>query len=165
MGNRNNGGPYRGSESIHPFEEACCWPECHAEIGAVDGPLCERHLTKAFRIYRLSYLFALEHRPSYLLTEPYERRTGRPYPLPVRETPGLVYFVRFRDRVKIGFTTNLAQRMVDIPHDEILGTVAGTMEDEKRCHIAFAHLREQGEWFRIEPDLLAFITDVTSKAA
>lgn len=146
-------------------EAECVWPGCEAETGPVHAPLCTRHLTKAFRIYRTSYLFALEHKPDYLLREPWERQTGMKMPDPVRQTPGLVYFIRFGGLVKIGFTTDLKQRMREVPNEEILGTVPGTMEDEKRCHTAFAHLRVKGEWFRPEPDLMAFIADVTATAA
>lgn len=32
--------------------------------------------------------------------------------------------------------------------------------EEARLHERFAHLREHGEWFRPEPDLLAFIADL-----
>lgn len=71
-------------------------------------------------------------------------------------TLGEVYFVRFRDRIKIGWTTELARRLKAIPHDEVLAVVPGSMGDERRCHAAFAHLREQGEWFRAESDLIAF---------
>lgn len=73
---------------------------------------------------------------------------------------GFVYFLRFHERVKIGFTTDIRGRFKAIPHDEVLGWVPGTRLDERRCHEAFAHLRETGEWFRAEPDLLGFIAGV-----
>lgn len=80
-----------------------------------------------------------------------------------QRTPrGLVYFVRFGDRVKIGFTTNLTQRMAVIPHDEILATQPGSLQDEARCHAAFAADRLIGEWFKATPDLLAFAAAVDS---
>lgn len=78
---------------------------------------------------------------------------------------GLVYFVRLGNRVKIGFTTNLAARMAAIPHEEILGVMPGSLRDEKRCHAAFAHLRTTGEWFEDAPDLRAFIADIAASTA
>lgn len=164
MGNRNNPGPYRGSNSIKPFTETCCWPDCLSEIGEVDAPLCTRHLTKAYRIYRTSHLWMLDHAEDHALSGALER-AGKPPMKRLRRTDGLVYFIRFGGLIKIGWTSDLQQRMASVPNEEILGTVPGTMDDEKRCHVAFAHLRVKGEWFRPEPDLLAFITDVTVKAA
>ena len=52
-----------------------------------------------------------------------------------------------------------------IPHDDILGFLPGTRLNERQCHTAFAHLREQGEWFRPEADLLAFIADLNLAVA
>jgi hypothetical protein len=78
---------------------------------------------------------------------------------------GLVYFIRLGNRIKIGFTTNLALRMEQLPHEEILGVMPGFMRDEKRCHKAFAHLRRAGEWFEDAPELRAFIADVATAAA
>lgn len=78
---------------------------------------------------------------------------------------GTVYFIRFRDMVKIGVTYDLTRRLKELPHDEILGTIPGTPRDEARCHAAFAHLRHTGEWFRDAPELRQFIADVTASAA
>ncbi len=99
--------------------------------------------------------------------DPHSGREVKPPPSKRQPRPktGEIYFARLSDLIKIGFTTNLAERMKDIPHEALLGTKPGTMEDERRCHAAFNHLRVKGEWFRAEPELLAFITDVTSKAA
>jgi uncharacterized Zn finger protein len=58
-----------------------------------------------------------------------------------------VYYLRFGDRVKIGTTTNLALRLVAIPHDELLATEPGSLALEKQRHEQFAHLRVRGEWF------------------
>jgi hypothetical protein len=144
-----------------PFADMCAWPECDGEIGEVDAPLCTRHLTKAYRIYRTSHLWAFDHATDHAMSAALER-TGRPKLKRARQTDGVVYFVRFGGLVKIGWTSNLKRRMSDVPNEEILGTTAGTMEDEKRCHAAFAHLRVKGEWFTPEPDLMAFISDVTA---
>ena len=37
--------------------------------------------------------------------------------------------------------------------------------EKRRCHAAFAHLRDKGEWFRMEPDLVEFIDDLRRQAA
>lgn len=118
-------------------------------------PMCLEHLLRAWRIVQNSRPWLFESDTPAVPPEP-APRSGV-------DTPGLVYFLRFGDRIKIGFTTNLAERLKAIPHDELLHTEAGTMREEKRCHAAFGHLRETGEWFRAEPDLLAFIIDLRDR--
>lgn len=70
---------------------------------------------------------------------------------------GVVYYIRFGDRVKIGYTTNLRQRLHNLPHDEVLATEIGTMADERARHRMFADLRVTGEWFRYEEPLISHI--------
>lgn len=74
-----------------------------------------------------------------------------------KEKLGLVYFIRFADRIKIGYTTDLPTRMKTVPHDEILALVPGTMADEKTLHRKFNSLRITGEWFANDPRLTDFI--------
>lgn len=68
-----------------------------------------------------------------------------------------MYFIRFRDRIKIGHSIDVRDRLRAIPVDQVLAVMPGTRLDERRCHAAFADLRVQGEWFRAEPRLLEFI--------
>lgn len=137
------------------FGSMCCWPNCDKPGELEDIPLCLRHLTKAWRTFDQTYMSLLRMRSERAGEVETRERIKR------RDERGVVYFIRFGDRVKIGFTTNLAGRLADLPHDEVLGTVPGAMADERRCHAAFAHLRVTGEWFRAEPELLSFIEDVT----
>lgn len=85
----------------------------------------------------------------------YRTRDAAVCQIKATDNPGpgeLVYYVRFGDRVKIGYTSNLANRMQAIPHDEILATESGTFAVEKARHIQFAELRITGEWFQyVEP--------------
>ena len=74
--------------------------------------------------------------------------------------PSLVYYLRFGDRVKIGFTTNLSERLKSIPHDEVLATEAGPMRVERERHAEFADLRVIGEWFRYEEPLISHIASL-----
>lgn len=71
--------------------------------------------------------------------------------------PGLVYFVQFGDRIKIGYTTNLDRRMEAVPNDKILALVAGSMADERKYHAKFDDIRITGEWFANDPRLTDFI--------
>lgn len=64
----------------------------------------------------------------------------------------VVYYMRFADRVKIGYSTNLAKRLRHVPNDELLATEPGTMKTEAARHEQFSELRITGEWFQyVEP--------------
>jgi hypothetical protein len=70
---------------------------------------------------------------------------------------GYVYFIRFSDRIKIGYTDDPHRRLKNLPHDEILALVPGTMSTEKKYHNMFKDLRLTGEWFASHRRLLDFI--------
>lgn len=132
---------------------SCCWPDCFAPTLDQALPLCSHHV-----------LIVAKHTRDILAGA--AKDPAKVAAAGLRASPdGSVYFIRFRDLVKIGYTTNLPRRMASLPHDEVLHVEPGTMADEKRCHLAFAHLRGRGEWFRAEPDLLGFIDDLRTQAA
>ena len=77
-------------------------------------------------------------------------------------TRGFIYFISmYGGYVKIGYTTNIDRRFEEIgahmPGMRLLGHTRGTMAMEKKLHQRFAHLRERGEWFKLAPELRAFI--------
>jgi len=82
---------------------------------------------------------------------PGSSRTPRPW--------GTVYFLRRRDEaVKIGYTSNLRQRMATLEKEhgplEVVGTIPGDTPVEHRCHDIFAsHRLFGGEWFRWRDDM------------
>jgi T5orf172 domain len=76
----------------------------------------------------------------------------------------VIYFVKHVSEplVKIGTTTCLTMRLVQLARDvgkspTVLGICAGSYADEVAIHQRFSHLREVGEWFRPDPELLAFV--------
>ncbi|MFE4952368.1 GIY-YIG nuclease family protein [Leifsonia sp. NPDC056665] len=70
----------------------------------------------------------------------------------------VVYYLRYRDRIKIGTTANPAQRFASLPHDEVLAFERGDRTLEHRRHIEFAALRIPGtEWFETDAGLLAHV--------
>jgi Meiotically up-regulated gene 113 len=80
-----------------------------------------------------------------------------------------VYFVRAGDRIKIGRAVDPAQRFrgLQVAHPEELSlvlTIPAHAELERAIHARFEHLQERGEWFRLEPDLVAFIEAVQQGA-
>ena len=59
--------------------------------------------------------------PSGWLCAVCEWRVGEPPPeSPVVSRVDVVYYLRYRDRIKIGTTANPAQRFAALPHDEVL---------------------------------------------
>lgn len=69
----------------------------------------------------------------------------------------VVYAIAAGDSVKIGYTTNLEQRMKAIqstcPHPIVcLGTAPGGQLLERALHRQFARHRVYGEWFDLPPD-------------
>lgn len=71
----------------------------------------------------------------------------------------LVYYVAFGDRIKIGTTTDLNQRLQSIPHDELLAFERGGRALERKRHRQFAAdlVPGQREWFHRSPELVAHI--------
>ena len=81
-------------------------------------------------------------------------------PDPELPTPRIdvVYYLRWRDRVKIGTTRNPRQRLAVIVHEELLAFERGDRARERERHLQFAALRLGGEWFDADPALLAHAT-------
>ncbi|ANJ25461.1 GIY-YIG nuclease family protein [Agromyces aureus] len=136
---------------------------CTAPVAAAAMRLCARHLLEAYE------LVAAEvgvtdlapsacpacgcrvgvHYPSGWLCADCEWRLGEAPDgelQPVRVE--VVYYVRYRDQVKIGTSANPRQRLASIPHDEVLAFEPGGRRLEQRRHAQFADHRFAGtEWF------------------
>lgn len=73
----------------------------------------------------------------------------------------MIYFIEAMGAglVKIGFTERavvdrLKELQTGCPHRlRVLATVAGSQSDEGDFHRQFAHLRAEGEWFRLDDEL------------
>lgn len=78
----------------------------------------------------------------------------------------VVYYIKFRDRVKIGTTSNLKNRCQGIAAVEILyGFERGDRTLERQRHDQFAVYRTVGEWFDDNRRIRAHVNDVCSLAA
>lgn len=166
--NMNNGisrPAFKGRHDAHDqLDRLCCANACQAPIDdETPVPLCDDHMRIAF-----AHVLMNAERMSAEVADPiaYEDEDERTqaYGSASLATDGFVYFARFSDRIKIGWSANPAIRLKGIPHDEVLAIVPGTMLDERRCHAAFAHLRTVGEWFTVKPDLVAFIASLPRAA-
>jgi hypothetical protein len=88
--------------------------------------------------------------------EPPPPPAPKPPPRPV-SPKAVVYYIRFGDRVKIGTTNRLTQRLYAIPHDEVLATEPGSYALERERHTQFREDRVIGEWFQMSPRLMEHI--------
>lgn len=81
---------------------------------------------------------------------------------PVVDLAPQVYYIAIRGAIKIGFTTNMRTRMIDLLPDAVLATEPGDRELEAQRHRQFAHLRAPfgREYFSVHPDLLEHIESV-----
>jgi hypothetical protein len=98
-----------------------------------------------------------------------KRETGekvgpKPKPIMPDGPSGTVYFIRSGQtrRVKIGFTTHIGNRLNGLKHPllgkmKVLATIPGTYKTENALHKQFKDYHIDGEWFRLEGELAAYI--------
>ena len=85
------------------------------------------------------------------------------------EPSDVVYLVERQGFVKIGYTSNLNNRLAALPKEtirvegmtpgpvQLLTVIPGDRSLERQMHRRFADLRAGGEWFRLEGSLLVFL--------
>lgn len=70
----------------------------------------------------------------------------------------VVYYIRFKNQIKIGTSATPRQRIASLPHDDVLAFERGDRRREQQRHGQFAEYRIVGtEWFRVHPELLDHI--------
>jgi hypothetical protein len=70
----------------------------------------------------------------------------------------VVYYLRFRDRIKIGTSGNPRSRLGQLRFDTLLAFERGDRTREQRRHAQFAAFRFEGsEWFHAHPALDAHV--------
>jgi hypothetical protein len=153
-----------------PLPAPCAVPGCPEAAERPELlPLCAAHLAVAAEVH------AAEHGFADLLPAPCRlcgSRLGVRYPSgwacavcewphgehPDGELPpprvDVVYYLRFRDRVKIGTTVDPRQRFRAIRHEEVVAFERGDRRLEQRRHREFAAERAgSSEWFELTPRL------------
>ncbi len=82
-----------------------------------------------------------------------------------RGDAGVVYYMQFGNRIKIGFTTDLDARSKSVPNDEVLAAEPGSYELERVRHKEFAahKVKSMKEWFTISPELALHIASVRAQ--
>ncbi|MET4159171.1 GIY-YIG nuclease family protein [Agromyces sp. PvR057] len=146
---------------------------CGAPVAAATLRLCARHLIEAYDVVAAEVgvtdlaphpcpacgCRVGVHYPSGWLCADCEWRLGDAPDgelSPVRVE--VVYYVRYRDQVKIGTSANPRQRLAAIPHEQVLAFEPGGRRLEQRRHVQFAEHRFAGtEWFARHPALLEHV--------
>lgn len=79
-----------------------------------------------------------------------------------RKVAGTIYYIRVDDKIKIGWTSNLPQRLMSYPpHMVRLTDHPGTKADERDLHRSFKPSRASGrEWYHPTQELMAHIDRV-----
>lgn len=86
--------------------------------------------------------------------------SGEPVP-----AESVVYYMRVGNRVKIGYSTNLKQRLTAVVPEEVMATEPGGRLLEQVRHRQFAELWVAREWFRLEEPLIGHIARLAKAAA
>ena len=75
----------------------------------------------------------------------------------------VVYYVRQRERIKIGTSASPRSRLAALHFDEVLAFERGDRTVEHRRHVQFAaHRFPRTEWFAVHDELLAHIADLAA---
>lgn len=69
----------------------------------------------------------------------------------------VVYYMRIGNRVKIGFSTKVTERLKVINPEELLAFEPGGLALERARHAEFDALRVNGEWFKYEEPLTGHV--------
>lgn len=133
----------------------CVMPECpNPPHPLMRRPLCSRCAKKVYTEVRNLLDTATD----------YERgQTARPPKMPAlvksgwRTLPGVVYFAQVGEFIKIGWSSNVNQRMRQVGADRLLAAIPGTMKEEEAMHHRFGPSWSHGEYFHPTDDLLRFI--------
>lgn len=155
-------------------QRVCCWPDCFQPPADQDTELCDHHEHQVVLRWVRDNLDIVHQivaaTPAYVIHA--RRADARPREaMPVwqrrpNNADAVVYYIAIRgsDRVKIGTTTNLRQRMVDLRADgeDLLATEPGGYEVERARHQQFADERYgRREDFALSDRLTAHIASLT----
>jgi hypothetical protein len=130
----------------------CIWPRCSGAVATYPlTNLCDLHAqlvhnAVAQDLNKLAAVIKLRREPS----QPAPERT-------LREE--VIYYVQVGGHIKIGWTSQLEQRMRNYPPNTVLLAVhPGSRSDERKLHRRFAVHRSHGqEWYPLVPVVLDHI--------
>lgn len=139
-----------------PRERPCPIGSCSDEVP--EGHLvCRSHAIYIWRKVQLSI-------PSKYADESVAQREDRLWQERARlerdrQHPGWIYYLRLDEKIKIGWTSDLNQRIKAYPpHAEVLASHPGTRADERDLHRSFKPFRVAGrEWYSPGGELMSHI--------
>lgn len=139
---------------VYGFGTTCCWPGCYAPLIERKFPLCPAH-TKVTHDYQRRH-GDVDYVVSCSIEVP---ETQPPATAPKKTTIGTVYYLEVGSHIKIGWASDLANRMRSYPpNSRLLAAHPGTRSDESKMHRRFATARTHGrEWYAPVPSLLHHI--------
>lgn len=149
-----------------PRQSKCPIPGC---IFALDDEalVCWRH---SLQIWEQVQRQHLESAGSAVTTESADDRAARQAEERKRRTqssltPGWIYFLELDEKIKVGWTSDLEQRMKAYPpHAKFILKYPGTRADERDLHRTLRLSLVAGrEWYSRTPQVLNYIRD-TQKA-
>ena len=82
---------------------------------------------------------------------------------PAPKAVEVVYYIQFGDRIKIGTSANVRNRLNALPHDRVLAFERGGVTLESRRHTKFReHRIGNTEWFHVNKELVAHVAELTA---
>jgi hypothetical protein len=128
-------------------------------------PICLEHAARLLR-YLNSYLPHPDDRVGRILLAARDFDVNHAAPRKSATAGrGVVYYLRVGDKIKIGYTADLRQRMNTYPPDSVLlACEPGDLNLEQRRHTQFVkHRKVAREWFAPAPELMSHIDSVRAE--
>lgn len=147
-------------------ERTICIGSTHCDQPPVEGapvPLCGHHLREVYEFAADMVTDNWDSAVREYVTDLHG--TFKPPRAVKQPLAGWVYFIRFGDRVKVGYTTTPKRRLASLPHERVIGVVPGTRDDEAGWHRLLADFHVIGEWFRADPEVIATLERAASAAS
>lgn len=162
-----------GDAEGRPEWTPCCWPGCEKLAEGGGPPLCERHYIQiGLRFLRehgaryaeiMRQTVTADHVHAEMRRINRDALAHRARRRAAYDERSQVYYIRIHDHVKIGYTVNLRQRLIQlrVDDDAVLATEPGGRELERQRHREFAAERvSRREDFNPSRRLLAHIESV-----
>jgi hypothetical protein len=169
---------------LTPGVERCAWPGCRAHmsfLSPVDGERIQDRYGVLCKTHAADIAIAViqDQRDSHAVMQFFEQQTTE---RAVRaeawraeeeryeaekaalrqDREGFVYYLRVGERMKIGYSADVKQRMRAYPPgSQLLAVEPGDRDLERQRHQQFAGSRTDGrEWFRPTADILELIEEI-----
>jgi len=142
--------------SAYGNQNACCWHGCFQPAERDNVPLCEGHFRQAGLAWLADNIELVREVAGIaefdVMMDRARREAAERLPAmrerdaeerALREAGSIVYYVRTHDRIKIGYTTDLRTRLINLRVDRsaVLATEPGGRDVEFRRHHEFADER------------------------